>query len=91
MNVDSILISEFATVDSNMSLTVVRTFNVLEAAGFPVQIPLVSVSAIIHAHLSEAGSEHELRLTLMNSRRETLRGTGESKIEQMRQREEPDE
>lgn len=73
MNVDSILISEYATADSHSSLTVLRTFHVLQATSFPARIGMMTVSAIVHAHLSDAGTEHTLKLVLINEKREQLR------------------
>ena len=68
MNVDSILISQFAVLDQGLALTVVRTFNHLETAQLPARIPLMSISVLIHAHSSECGTSHHFELVLVSAK-----------------------
>lgn len=72
MNVDSMLISEFAKVMGG-HLTVVNTFQVAQVEQFPAHLALVFVSAIIHLHPDEAGGEHELELRLLDSSRAVMK------------------
>ncbi|HUP51810.1 MAG TPA: hypothetical protein VM198_05005 [Longimicrobiales bacterium] len=65
MNVDSILISEFATLTPGNQLTVVRTFNSLAATNFPAQRAFLAISLVIHAHRSERGTEHEVEIRVV--------------------------
>ena len=71
MNVDSILISEFASAVDNC-LTVYRTINRIRAKALPARHGMMSVSLILHGHPSESGTEHESELRLLNARREVL-------------------
>jgi len=68
VNVDSILISEYASLDAAYSLTVVRTFNRIKARSLPARLPLLSVSIIIHAHPSEGGTAHHFELVLVSAK-----------------------
>lgn len=72
MNVDSILISEYATLTDESALTVIRTFNGLSVKTFPTRIGLMALSIIIHGHASERGVQHHLEIRLINARRETI-------------------
>jgi len=81
MNVDSILISEFASVTDGTALTVFRTFNRLEAKGLPARVPMMFVSLIIHGHPSEASKGHEIELRLINSRREVVGAIGKGEFQ----------
>lgn len=73
MNIDSFLLSEYATITDGAALTIVRSFNKIQAPGTPVRIPLMSISLVIHAHEAEAGSEHHIEVRLLNQRREAVR------------------
>lgn len=73
MNVDSILISEYATRKSGL-LSVVNVFNTLESPSPPAQCPVMAVSMIIHGHSGEAGTTHEGRVELINEDREVIQG-----------------
>lgn len=79
MNIDSILLSEYASLsDNNQSLTVVRTFNRLSGTTLPAAIESMCVSLIIHGHEREAGTAHALELRLIDQRREiVVSATGE--------------
>jgi hypothetical protein len=68
VNVDSILIAEYAVVEQGGALTVVRTFNQLNATELPARVAILSVSIIIHAHSSEAGTSHNFELVLMSAK-----------------------
>jgi hypothetical protein len=71
VNVDSVLLAKFAEV-SHGSLTVVGTFNRIDARELPARLPSLAVSVVVHAHHDEAGSKHQVRLELLNGRREML-------------------
>lgn len=62
MNVDSILISEYATLTPGNQLTVIRSFNRLAAPNFPATQPWLAISLVIHAHRDERGSSHEIEI-----------------------------
>lgn len=72
MNVDSILVSEFARHE-NGRLTVVNTFNQVEGS-FPSHIPMIFVSLIVHGHSAEAGTQHDIELRLIDETRATTGG-----------------
>ncbi|MDP2957604.1 MAG: hypothetical protein Q8N53_14355 [Longimicrobiales bacterium] len=70
MNVDSILISDYATLtDNDQSLTVVRVFNALSAKDFPATKQWMAISLIVHAHRDERGSEHDLEIRVVHATR----------------------
>jgi hypothetical protein len=71
LNVDSILLSEFAVVTDD-KLTVVNVFNHIRATKPPAGLPHMSVSLLIHGHSDEAGTTHEVRFKLINSRRDVI-------------------
>lgn len=71
MNVDSILISEYAkTTDGR--LTVVNTFNRISGPGPQWGVPMLAVSLVIHGHKAEAGTHHEGEIKLLNKDREEI-------------------
>lgn len=72
MNVDSILLSEFAAIDSSNKLTVVGVSNLLTAQSLPARLPLICVSLVIHAHPDEGGTQHDGELRLLNQDRDIL-------------------
>lgn len=71
MNVDAILISDYATTDSG-KLTVVGTFNQFTPQTYPARLPMLCVTVVVHAHHSEAGTDHHARIVLLNERREDV-------------------
>lgn len=73
MNVDAILISEYATLtDNNQALTVLRCFNAVTSRELPARVPSMAISVVIHAHFDERGTKHEFKLKLLNERREQV-------------------
>lgn len=73
MNVDSIIVSDYATVSQDGKLTVVGAFNRIGAQSFPALHAILSVSLIIHGHHAEGPpNEHTLTLRLLNERREQI-------------------
>jgi hypothetical protein len=72
VNVDSVLISDYATVTAG-KLTVVGCFTRIPADSPPVRLVHLSLSVVIHAHASEAGSTHTIEVRLLNARRELVR------------------
>lgn len=67
MNVDSILISEYATLTPGSQLSVLRVFNSLVASSFPATHEWMALSLIIHAHRDEAGTTHDIEIKVINS------------------------
>lgn len=72
MNVDSILISDYAAVSERGALSVFKTFNRIRGEELPAHLPMMCISLIIHAHPSEGGSQHEIEIRLLNSRRKEV-------------------
>ena len=73
MNVDAIILSEAAVLtDGGKSLSVLRTFNTMQTAGFPATLPALTLSLMIHAHPSEHGTTHKVDIKLLNERRELV-------------------
>lgn len=73
MNVDSILVSEFARIEpESSSLTIVGVFNQLVVAEIPVKLPALALSIVIHGHSAEANTSHKIEVRLLNQRRETI-------------------
>ena len=70
MNVDSFLISEYATTTSGR-LTIVNTFNRLRGPGPRWGLPLLYLSSVTHAHITEVGP-HRGEIRLVNAAREQL-------------------
>lgn len=71
MNVDSILISDYAATVGG-KLVVVGVFNRIPTNEAPATLAHMSISIVIHGHSAEAGTKHELQIKLLNSRREVL-------------------
>jgi len=72
VNVDSILLSEYASAGPDGRLTVANAFNRINGPGPRWGIPMIYVSLVIHGHRAEAGTDHELELRLVNARREPM-------------------
>jgi hypothetical protein len=70
VNVDSILVSDYAQASLDGKLTVVGVFN--RVSGAPITLPQLSISLVIHGHAAEAGTTHTLEIWLLNERREKL-------------------
>lgn len=71
MNVDSILLSDFAQVTAG-KLTVVGVFDRVPAEAPPATLLQMAISLVIHGHSAEAGTTHNLEIWLLNQRRERL-------------------
>ncbi len=69
MNVDSILIAEYATVDPGGRLTVVNAFNRLSGPGPQWGMPVLAIPLVIHGHSEEAETEHEGKIKLIDAER----------------------
>ena len=69
MNVDSILIAEYATVDKGGRLTVVNAFNRLTGPGPRWAMPVLAIPLVIHGHSEEAETTHEGVLRLIDEER----------------------
>jgi Family of unknown function (DUF6941) len=73
VNIDAILLSEYAALtDGEQSLTIVRVWNAMASMQFPVVMPSMALSMVVHAHPSEAGTDHKLDIVLKNTKREIL-------------------
>lgn len=67
MNVDSILLSEYASLSALNELTVVRVFNQLVARSYPATHEWLAISLIIHGHRSERGTEHAVEIRIVGA------------------------
>lgn len=74
MNIDTILISEYASVDQGGKLTVVNAFNKLQGPGPRWGIPLLYVSLVVHGPRREGGKTFPGELRLLNANREEVGG-----------------
>ncbi|MBI4520050.1 MAG: hypothetical protein HY701_04385 [Gemmatimonadetes bacterium] len=73
MNVDSILISDYAAVDpGSKKLTIVGSFNMIAARQFPAQHEQLAVSLVIYAHPKEAGREVGFEVKVLDQQRNEL-------------------
>lgn len=72
MNVDSILIAEFAKVDERGRLTVIDAFNNLSGPGPVWGLPVMAVSLVIHGHRAEAGTRHKVDMRLIDASRKDV-------------------
>ena len=73
MNIDSILIAEYASTDRDGRLTVVNAFNQIAGPGPQWVIPVMAISLVIHGHSEEAETEHKGEIRLINDARELVR------------------
>lgn len=71
MNVDSILISDYANQPGG-KLTIVGVFNRIGPADLPVQLGTLAVSIVVHAHHDEAGTSHPAELRLIDQERNVI-------------------
>lgn len=72
MNVDSILISEYATKQGGL-LSILNCFNEVSSQSGTLQVPSLAVSLIIHGHSGEASSQHEGEIRFLDEDRELVR------------------
>lgn len=72
MNVDSILLSEYASTYPDGRLTVVNAFNRLSGPGPKWGLPVMYLTLVVHGPLQEAGTEHEGEIKLLNAQRELI-------------------
>lgn len=72
MNVDSILLSEYASVDRGGRLTVVNSFNRLNGPGPQWGIPIIYLSLVVSAHEREAKTRHQCEVTLVDAQRNSV-------------------
>lgn len=72
VNVDSILVSEYATKQGNL-LSILNCFNRLSTPLSAIQVPSLAVSLIIHGHSGEAGTSHSGEIRFIDEDREPVR------------------
>lgn len=72
MNVDSILISEYAHAPDG-KLTVVGVFNKIGPGKLPLQLATMAVTIVVHAHHDEAGTVHQGELRLIDETRKVIK------------------
>ena len=72
MNIDAILLSEYAKADPGGRLTVVGTFNAVNVPGLPVIIPVFYVSIVLEGHRTEQGVKHKGEIKVLNSKRQNV-------------------
>lgn len=73
MNVDSILISEYAGLAGDGGLSIFKTFNLITTSQTPARVAMLCVSVLIHAHRSEGGSGHLLEVRLIDQDRKVVK------------------
>lgn len=72
MNVDAFVLADFVEPHQEGKLTIVGAFNRINAPQVPVVVASMGLGIIIHAHASEAGTQHALEIQLLNARREEV-------------------
>ena len=72
MNVDSILISEYASTTESGRLTVVNTFDTVQVTEMPAKVPSFFISVVTEGHRSERGTTHEIHVKLLDSQRNEI-------------------
>ena len=72
MNIDSIILSEYASFVGTTRLTIIGTLNRTTVPSVPVRLPPIYMSLVIEAHPDQAGSEHEVEIRILNQRRERV-------------------
>ena len=72
MNVDSILLADYARVGSDGKLDVVGVFNRIPTDVLPAHLPFLALSLVVHGHSGEGGTSHHIELRLLNGRREPV-------------------
>lgn len=73
MNIDSILLSEYATSTPDGRFTIVNAFNRLSGPGPAWGLTEMYITLLIHGHRAEAGSTHRGEIRILNGEREQLR------------------
>lgn len=72
MNVDSILISEYARSFEGGRLVIVGTLRQAFVPGFPATLPPLYVTLVLEEHKSRVGSEHELEIRVLDADRKPI-------------------
>ncbi len=72
MNVDSILLADYARVGTDGKLDVVGVFNRIPTDILPATLPFLALSLVVHGHSREGGTSHQIELRLLNGRREPI-------------------
>lgn len=72
MNIDSIMLSEYASFVGTTRLTIIGTLNRTTVSSVPVRLPPIYMTLVIEAHQDQAGSEHEVEIRILNQRRERV-------------------
>lgn len=72
MNIDTILISEYASSDGFGRLTVVNAFNKLFGTGPTWGLPIMYLTMVAHGPRREAGREWDGEVRLLNAKRELV-------------------
>lgn len=72
MNVDSILLSEYARIIDGSRLLVVGTFNEVTVPSVPVTLPPFYVTLVFEGHRSERGRTFTVEVKVLNARRESI-------------------
>lgn len=72
VNIESIILSEYASYVGTTRLTIVGTMNKATVPSVPVRLPPIYMSLVIQAHPDQAGTRHEIEVRLLNQRREQV-------------------
>lgn len=72
MNIDTILLSEYASADSTGRLTVVNAFNRLRGPGPEWGLPIMYLTVVAHGPKREAGHRWDGEIRLIDAQRELV-------------------
>lgn len=70
MNVDSILLSEFASVDAGAKLSVINVYNRLNLEKVPVKVGGVFLTLVVHGAQAEAGRRYSGEIHVLDRHRQ---------------------
>jgi hypothetical protein len=72
MNIQAVLLSEYATVHASGHFSVINAFNRLRGPGPRWGVPAMYLTVVIEAHPSQAGTQHEIEIRLIDAHREPI-------------------
>lgn len=72
MNVDVILLCEYARIIDGSRLLIVGTLNRMNVPGVPARLPVVYLAFVVEGHRDLRGTQHEAEVRIVNQRREVV-------------------
>ena len=72
MNVDVILLCEYARIFDGSRLMIVGTMNGITVPGVPVKLPAIHIAIVVEAHRELKGTSHVCEVRILNARREIV-------------------